>query len=94
MLLTSPTIFQLDNFDLLLLIQSIGNVENSPTLSQNRKLYGKLMQIATASDVHVLKQLPRMSIHEFITISNFYLSFLAQPVVCSASLAHALIDKV
>lgn len=44
-------------------------------------------------DAQCLSAIDQMSIHEFVTISTFYVSMLSDGV-CSSALAQALLDKV
>ena len=44
-------------------------------------------------DAHCLASIDKMSIHEFVTISTFYISLLSDGV-CSKALAEALLGKV
>ena len=44
-------------------------------------------------DTFALKNIDRMSIHEFVSISTFYLSFLSEGI-CSKALADAFLSKI
>jgi len=50
------------------------------------------MQLAARLDSHALKAVHRMSVHEFVTITAFYLESLPDSV-CSKPLAMALLTK-
>ena len=84
---------QIDNFDILLLVQMIGNIQEDPNLMKNDDLLQKAMQQAKQLDALVLKNLDRMSIHEFVTISHFYLSYLSEGI-CSKTLAESFLEKI
>ena len=44
-------------------------------------------------DAHCLSNIDLMSIHEFVTVSTFYLGLLSEGV-CSKALAMTLLDKI
>lgn len=44
-------------------------------------------------DAHCLQNIDLMSIHEFVTVSTFYLGLLSEGV-CSKSLAESLLAKI
>lgn len=60
---------QFDNFDLTLIVQSITNVRNAKCNDFMQKLF----VLAQRCDAVCLQQIPKMSIHEFVTITQFYL---------------------
>ena len=79
-----------DNFDLLLLAQSITHIQDDQP-SQN--ILSKLIQLAKQLDAYALKNIDRMSVHEFVSISSFYLGLLSDGV-CSKALAEAFLGKI
>lgn len=85
--------FKVDNFDLLLLVQTARHVQKDPHLKDNADVVSKLMQQMRQLDAHCLQSIDLMSVHEFVTVSTFYLSLLSEGV-CSKSLAEALLGKI
>ena len=85
--------FKIDNFDLLLLVQTCKHVQQDPTLSQNNPFISKLMQQMRLLDAQALASIDLMSIHEFVTIATFYLSLLSEGV-SSKALAEAFLSKI
>ena len=52
-----------------------------------------MMQQAKQLDMFALQNIDRMSVHEFVSISTFYLSLLSDRI-CSAASAHAFLSKI
>ena len=49
--------------------------------------------MAKQLDAYALKNIDRMSVHEFVSISSFYLGLLSDGV-CSKALAEAFLSKI
>lgn len=64
--------FELDNFDLLLIVQAISHIERS-ALSQDQVFMRDFYQLATTAETFVVKNFDKLNIHEFTTILLFYL---------------------
>jgi hypothetical protein len=64
--------FELDNFDLLLLVQAIGHLERSD-YGEDPIFMNDFYQLATTAETFVIKNFDRLNIHEFTTIVLFYL---------------------
>lgn len=79
--------FKIDNFDLTLIVQSITNCRNNKA----GEFMQKLFTLAKNCDAQALNALDKMSIHEFVTIAQFYLANL--PLMSNA-LIISLLDKV
>jgi hypothetical protein len=77
-----------------LLIQTIGNIQNSAALSHDKLLVTKVMTLIAQCDVYAMRFLEKMSIHEFVTIASFYLQNAHEPAICSKSLSQALMFKI
>ena len=82
-----------DNFDILLLVQSIQHLKADPLLKDDFKLLGKLHDQMHKLNAQVLTHIEVMSIHEYVTIANFFLSNLSSSV-CSTTLAEGILSKL
>lgn len=78
--------FKVDNFDLLLLVQTVKHIQKDQNLRENTNIISKLMQQMKQLDAQCLNAIDQMSVHEFVTISTFYVSMLSDGV-CSSALA-------
>lgn len=87
MLMHQSQKFELDNFDLTLVIQSITNVRNAG----NQAYMQKMFRLAHQCDALALANVYKMSIHEFVTICQFYLSNYQ---IMSKPLMVTLLDKM
>ncbi|CDW91217.1 UNKNOWN [Stylonychia lemnae] len=65
-------VFELDNFDLLLLSQSIMHIQRSE-LSKDADYMQQFYDLAKTAETFAIKNIERMNIHEFATIMLFYL---------------------
>lgn len=64
--------FELDNFDLLLIVQAIAHLERSE-LVEDQVFMRDFYQLAATAETFVIKNFDRLNIHEFTTIILFYL---------------------
>ena len=64
--------FELDNFDLLLIVQAISHIERSE-LSKDPLFMRDFYQLATTAETFVVKNFDKLNIQEFTTILLFYL---------------------
>ncbi len=64
--------FELDNFDLLLIVQAISHLERSKFGSDPLYMQ-EFHQLAATSETFVVKNFASLNIHEFTTIMLFYL---------------------
>lgn len=64
--------FELDNFDLLLVVQAILHLERS-ALGSDLLYMNDFYQLATTAETFVVKNFEKLNIHEFTTIILFYL---------------------
>ena len=91
MLSFSGQLFHLDNFDLLLIVQSALHLSRSETVKKDQVFMTKLKQLTIMADTFVLKEMDKLNVHEFTTVCIYYLTHLD---VCSQPLKTALIDKI
>ncbi len=64
--------FDLDNFDLLLIIQSITHLERSE-LGKDPLFMRQYWQLATTAETFVVKHFDRLNVQEFTTMLLFYM---------------------
>lgn len=80
--------FELDNFDLLLIVQAITHLERSE-LSKDQLFMRDFYQLATTAETFVTKHFTKLNIHEFTTLMLFYL----RGSVHDSALSKPLLDK-
>jgi hypothetical protein len=69
--------FKLDNFDSLLLVQSMQHLRDAEADSEKlNTVLQKAWQCCQLADSQVLRSVPQMSIQEFVAIAKFYLENL------------------
>lgn len=83
--------FELDNFDLLLVVQAISHIERSE-FGEDPIFMNDFYQLATTAETFVVKNFDRLNIHEFTTIILFYLRG-GQAGEHDTALSKALLDK-
>jgi hypothetical protein len=64
--------FELDNFDLLLIVQAISHIERS-ALSSDMLFMREVWLLTSVSETMVIKNFDKLNIQEFTTIALFYL---------------------
>lgn len=64
--------FELDNFDLLLIVQGVSHIERS-NLARDVLFMRDVWRLASTAETMVIKNFEKLNIQEFTTISLFYL---------------------
>ena len=64
--------FELDNFDLLLIVQAVSHIERTEW-GEDAIFMNDFFQLAATAETFVLKNFEKLNIHEFTTILLFYL---------------------
>jgi hypothetical protein len=72
MLTYEAGIFELDNFDLLLIVQAITHLERSD-LGHDHIFMRDLHQLSSTAETFVIKNFDKLNVQEFTTILLFYL---------------------
>ena len=83
--------FDLDNFDLLLILQAATHFERSPSLRDNFDFMSKLAQLTQTADTFIVHHLDRLNMHEYTTCVIYYFT---HPEVCSSTLKLSLLQKM
>lgn len=83
--------FDLDNFDLLLILQAAMHLERSEQVAGDFQLLSQLAQLTQLCDTFVIKHMGRMSLPEFTTAVIYYFE---HPEVCSDDLRNSLLNKI
>lgn len=91
MLTFQGQVFHLDNFDLLLILQSAMHLERSPEVQDDPVFFTKICQLTQMADTFAVQNLEKMSLHEYTTTVIYY--FNHQDVM-STKLRQALIEKM
>ena len=84
-------VFNLDNFDLLLIIQAANHLERSQAVKDDPVFFTKIMQLTQMIDTFVLKNVENMNLHEFTTMVIYYFN---HNDICSPQLKRMLLNKI
>ncbi len=85
--------FELDNFDLLLIVQAISHLERSE-FGSDPVYMQEFHQLAATAETFVVKNFASLNIHEFTTIMLFYLRGEQHDLALSKQLLEKMLSKL